>query len=144
MEAQIRQHSLGVRLGILQGVAYQYRPSSQISFEALACMYRYEPMALGFAQYRAPGFLANEKMTLFFGVGAHIAFVSGYKNADWFPDYEAQQIRHFISGVDLQVGINYDFEEFPLNLSLDFRPALNLFGHQGFWHGVALSVRYVI
>ena len=39
--------------------------------------------------------------------------------------------------------IDYFFEEFPLNLSLDFRPAYNLIGHQGYWYGVALSVRYV-
>jgi hypothetical protein len=143
LEAQVRQHALGIRLGILQGITYQYRSSSQFSFEGLACFYRYDPMGLVFAQYRVPGFLDNERMSMFFGVGAHFAYVSGHKNTDWYPDYDQQQIRHFISGPDLQVGINYYFKEFPLNLSLDFRPAFNLIGHQGYWHGVALSVRYV-
>ncbi len=144
LEAQVRQHALGVRLGILQGVSFQYRSASQFSFEGLVCLYRYEPMVLAFAQYRIPGFLDNEKMSMFFGVGAHFAYLSGHKNTDWFPDYEQQQIRHIISGVDLQVGINYYFEEFPLNLSLDFRPAFNLFEHQGYWQGIALSVRYIL
>lgn len=144
LEAQVRQHALGVRLGILQGVTYQYRSSSQFSFEGLACFYRYDPMGLVFAQYRVPGFLDNENMSMFFGVGAHFAYVSGHKNTDWYPDYYQQQIRHFIFGPDLQVGINYYFQEFPLNLSLDFRPAFNLIGHRGYWNGVALSVRYVL
>jgi len=143
LEAQVRQHAVGIRLGILQGVSYQYRPVSQFSVEGLLCLYRYEPLILGFAQFHVSNFLGSDKMSVFFGAGAHFSYVSGYKNTDWFPDNDEQQIRYFVSGIDLQVGIDYFFEEFPLNLSLDFRPAYNLIGHQGYWYGVALSVRYV-
>jgi len=144
IEAQVRQHALGIRLGMLQGISYQYRTTAQFSFEGLGCVYRYDPIVLGFVQYRVPGFLDNDKMSMFFGAGCHFSYLSGYKNTDWFPEYDDQQIRHFISGVDFQIGINYYFEEFPLNLSLDFRPAYNLVGHQGYWYGVALSVRYLL
>jgi hypothetical protein len=39
--------------------------------------------------------------------------------------------------------LEYTFDEVPINLGLDVRPAFNLVGHTGFWADVALSVRYV-
>lgn len=44
-----------------------------------------------------------------------------------------------------QIGVEYQFN-FPLNLSLDYRPMINVLGFGdntwGYWYGVALGVRY--
>ena len=42
------------------------------------------------------------------------------------------------------LGLEYTFDEIPLNLSLDLLPSINLIGSTG-WGGIngALSVRYV-
>ncbi|MEA3447826.1 MAG: hypothetical protein U9Q98_05165 [Bacteroidota bacterium] len=54
-----------------------------------------------------------------------------------------QQENYIIHGVDMQFGIDYDFTEFPVNLTLDYRPAFNIAYHVGYWYGIALTVRYV-
>jgi len=46
-------------------------------------------------------------------------------------------------GVDFAIGAQYNFPGAPLNLSLDWKPALNLIGGTGFAYSSAgLSVRY--
>ncbi|MDL2228484.1 hypothetical protein LJC25_03010 [Bacteroidales bacterium OttesenSCG-928-K03] len=49
------------------------------------------------------------------------------------------------AGVLGQIGLEYNFN-FPLQLSLDWRPMINVLGfgdgHWGYWNGVALGVRY--
>jgi hypothetical protein len=48
-----------------------------------------------------------------------------------------------VIGVDGQIGLEYVFEEIPLNLSIDWKPAFNIIGITNFWAGdAALSVRY--
>jgi hypothetical protein len=37
-----------------------------------------------------------------------------------------------ISDIDAQVEFDYIFEEFPLDLYLEFRPAYNLISHKGY------------
>jgi hypothetical protein len=40
--------------------------------------------------------------------------------------------------------LEYNFKEIPFNLSLDWKPALNLVGSSGFWgDGGAISIRYI-
>lgn len=142
LSAQEKENALGVRLGLVQGISFQHHSSSKLSFEGLLAMYRYDPAALVFVQFRFPGFLDNDAMSLMFGFGSHVAYIRGYKNFEWYPDYDDQQIRHFISGFDVQLGINYNLPDLPIGLSLDFRPAYNLIGHKGLWYGAALSLRY--
>lgn len=142
VSAQVKENAIGVRLGLVQGISFQHLSSSKLSFEGLLAMYRYDPCVLGFIQYRFPGFLNHDAMSLMFGFGFHAAYIRGYKNFDWYPDYDDQQIRHFISGLDVQLGINYNLPDLPIGLSLDFRPAYNFIGHEGLWYGAALSLRY--
>ncbi len=49
-----------------------------------------------------------------------------------------------VIGIDGILGLEYTFDEIPLNLSLDILPSLNLIGSSG-WGGIngALSIRYV-
>jgi len=42
------------------------------------------------------------------------------------------------------VGIEYVIERFPMSLSLDYKPAYNIFGNDFYFDEFALSVRYVI
>jgi len=73
----------------------------------------------------------------FFGGGVHLGF------SDDNPDYIASESTA-VFGLDGIVGLEYTFDEIPLNLQLDVLPSVNLFGHTG-WNGIngALSIRYV-
>jgi hypothetical protein len=46
-------------------------------------------------------------------------------------------------GIDGILGIEYTFDDAPINLGLDLKPSLNLFGYTGLWAEFGLSARYV-
>ncbi len=48
------------------------------------------------------------------------------------------------AGIGAQLGLEYCFEEIPLQLSLDWKPSFNLVPATGFgWQGLALGIRYL-
>jgi len=75
----------------------------------------------------------------YWGFGAHIGFWDTGYNPRIDDAYTGSVI-----GVDGILGLEYTFDDFPLNLSLDILPTINLIGYAG-WGGIngALSVRYV-
>lgn len=49
-----------------------------------------------------------------------------------------------IIGVDGILGLDYSFSEFPINLSIDWKPAFNIVGYSRFYpDGGAFSIRYI-
>ena len=47
-------------------------------------------------------------------------------------------------GIDGIIGIEYNIEPIPFNISLDWKPGLNLIGYTGFWGDeLAFSIRYI-
>ncbi len=78
-----------------------------------------------------------EFLEWYYGAGAHIGFWGRgdyhHKNSD------AQTI----VGFDLVIGAEYVFEEFPVSIGIDWKPAFNVFGDFHWWgDGVAISGRY--
>lgn len=74
----------------------------------------------------------------YYGFGGHVGFWDGDRNP-WFDDNET----HTVVGVDLILGIEYTIPGSPVNLSLDWKPAVNLVGDSGFLaDDVALSLRF--
>lgn len=73
----------------------------------------------------------------FWGFGAHVGFWDSNPYVDQFDGSS-------ILGVDFVVGLEYTFDEIPLNLSIDLMPSVNLLGYTG-WGGIngGISVRYV-
>ena len=82
-----------------------------------------------------PGF------NFFIGAGGHIGFWNRSTNP-WWRDEDFDG-RTTVVGIDGQLGLEYTFSEIPLNLGIDWKPAVNLVGVQNFWGSdLALSVRY--
>ena len=48
-----------------------------------------------------------------------------------------------ITGIDGVAGIEYTFDEIPINISLDIVPSINVIPYVGYWQRGAISVRYV-
>lgn len=87
------------------------------------------------AVFDEPGF------NFFIGGGGHIGFWDRSTHP-WWRDEDFDG-RTTVIGVDGQLGLEYTFDEIPLNLSVDWKPAINLVGVQNFWGSdIALSVRY--
>jgi hypothetical protein len=80
-----------------------------------------------------------DRLNWYYGVGGHIGFWNG-KNVGWADNND----NYTIIGVDGILGLEYNFDVIPINVSVDWKPALNLVGLSGFWgDGGAISVRYI-
>lgn len=83
-----------------------------------------------------PGF------NFYMGGGGHIG-IWNRDNNPWWDEQRRYNDSRLVIGVDGQIGLEYTFGNLPLNLSLDWKPALNLIGVSNFWASdMALSVRY--
>lgn len=82
----------------------------------------------------------NQGFEWYYGFGADLGFWtngSGYYNANNNKTYTGAW-----GGLDGVLGLEYTFEEIPLNLALDLGPSIRLFPYVGLtWNG-GLAVRY--
>lgn len=79
----------------------------------------------------------------YYGVGGHIGFWGNGKQHGnpWFNDEGS----YTVLGADGIVGLEYTFRAIPLNLSLDWKPAMNIVGYSGLWiDDVAVTLRLAI
>jgi hypothetical protein len=76
----------------------------------------------------------------FYGPGAFIATIDGYKKNPWWHD----GVHHSVIGVTGIIGIEYSIGQIPFTVGMDYKPAFSLLGGFGFWGDeVAFSIRYV-
>ncbi|MBQ0016887.1 MAG: hypothetical protein KBT04_07890, partial [Bacteroidales bacterium] len=131
--AMAQQHNIGLRLSGVYGfageVSYQM-PLNNNRLELDLGLHNFE----GWNYIHVSGvyqWLWNIMggLNWYAGVGANVGLYTGDESGLGL-------------GVAGQVGIEYDFD-FPLQLSIDFRPNIGLDGHSGFgWGGICLGVRY--
>jgi hypothetical protein len=130
--------SLGLRVGFPYGVTVKHFLNKTNAIEGV--------LASSWGGFVITGLYENEHWTgqypglnWFWGVGAHAGFWDANRNPYIDETYVGSVI-----GVDAILGLEYTFDEIPLNLSLDILPSLNLIGQTG-WGGIfgGLSVRYV-
>jgi len=76
----------------------------------------------------------------FYGGGAHIgSWNSSKRNTPWGDNRSSSTV----VGLDGIIGLDYKFDNAPINLSLDWKPAVNISDNGGlWWDEVALSVRF--
>jgi hypothetical protein len=138
ISAQDYKTSLGLRAGVPYGLTVKHFVSQSNAIEAMASS-RWGGLIV-------TGLFENEHWTgefpglnWFWGFGGH----AGFWNAGANPYIDATYTGAVI-GLDAILGLEYTFDEIPLNLSLDVLPTLNLIGTTG-WGGFngALSIRYV-
>jgi hypothetical protein len=130
--------SLGLRAGLPYGLTVKHFLNKHNALEGV--------LAARWQGFIITGLYENEHQTgqypglnWFWGFGGHIGFWGADENPNLEPTYSGSVI-----GVDAILGIEYTFDEIPLNLSLDLLPSVNLIGHTG-WGGIngAISIRYV-
>jgi hypothetical protein len=129
---------IGFRAGVPYGLTVKHFISESNAIEGI--------LASRWGGLVITGLYENEHWTgeypslnWYWGFGAHIGFWDTGYNPRINDSYTGSVI-----GVDGILGLEYTFDDFPLNLSLDILPTINLLGSTG-WGGIngALSVRYV-
>jgi len=129
---------IGIRSGPAQGITIKHFISSTNALEGIVSTRWQGWVITGLYEIHAEPFKVRE-LKVFYGAGAHIGW--WYKpDAPW-ADAEGQ---YSIIGIDAILGLEYSFDEIPISLSIDWKPAFNLIGYTGVWFdGGGISVRYI-
>ncbi len=78
----------------------------------------------------------------YYGIGGHLGIWDDPDDPPWFDETADAYIA---VGADGIIGLEYTFEEIPFNISLDWKPALNIVPDVDLWlEEVGLSVRFII
>ncbi len=80
-----------------------------------------------------------DRLKWYYGVGGHLGFYNG-DNTTWGDIGN----KYKVVGIDGIIGLEYSFDEIPINLSLDWKPSFSFIGYSHFTpDGAALSLRYI-
>lgn len=137
-EAQDYKTGIGFRGGFSQGLTLKHFINSKNAIEGLL-LTRWSGFGItGLYEIHNEAFDVPT-LKWYYGFGAHIGF--------WNGDYVSWGTpgnSYSVFGLDGIIGIEYSFNEAPINIGLDWKPAVNLFGYPGFWaDGGAISIRYI-
>jgi hypothetical protein len=137
--AQDYRTGIGLRAGYPVGLSVKHFVSSNTALEGiLASQWRGFLITGLFEAHKRLADVNN--LNWYYGFGAHVGFFN--ENADRY--WGEPGTAYTVVGIDGILGIEYNFEDIPVNLSLDWKPAFNLTGYTGFWgDGGALSIRYI-
>jgi hypothetical protein len=138
--AQDYNTGIGFRGGLSNGLTVKHFISSNTAIEGLLST-RWKGFHItGLYEIHAQAF-NTPRLNWYYGFGGHIGFWDGYSDHPWFKD---DVNSHSVIGVDGIIGIEYNIEAIPFNISLDWKPGFNIIGYTGFWGDeLALSVRFI-
>jgi hypothetical protein len=148
--------SLGLRGGYEGGLTFKYFFSPPKAMEILLSR------GWGYGGFKLTGLYEIQKglspkgLDLYYGFGAHVGsydgayygyygyYGGGYydRHGNWHPT--GYRSHYTTIGIDGILGLEYQFTEFPLNVSLDIKPFIDLYDGAGHYLDGALSLRYVI
>jgi len=136
--AQDYRTGIGFRGGFSQGLTLKHFVSNKAAIEGLL-LTRWSGFGLvGLYEIHNQAFDVD-RLRWYYGFGAHI----GFWNGD-YASWGTAGTSYAVFGLDGIIGIEYSFSEAPINLGIDWKPAVNLVGYPGFWaDGGALSIRYI-
>ena len=131
---------IGVRGGFWNGLTIKHFVSSKSAFEGIFDSRWRGGQITGLYEIHNTAF-NTERLKWFIGFGGHIGFWNGDYNKHYWGDPGTS---YTVVGIDGILGLEYSFIGIPFNISLDWKPAMNLIGYSGFWvDGGAFSVRYI-
>ena len=150
LQAQPGKSSLGLRAGGVSGITFKYVDDELRGFELIAgakeggmvltcLLQKYRPIGAG----RISG------LSLYTGGGAHAGY-SKYTEeiihvVEGWHYHAYHEVTSPVLGGDFVLGVEYQFESIPMNLSLDYKPYVEVFGQKDFrvdlWD-IGFSIRY--
>lgn len=137
-KAQEYKTCMGLRAGLPSGITAKHFMNREYSVEGI--------LATRWGGYVLTGLFEREylikdypRLNWFWGGGIH--------GGIWEVNYNPRIKSGYggpVGGFDGILGLEYTFDELPLNVSADILPSLNIVGSTG-WGGInmALSIRYV-
>jgi hypothetical protein len=137
VNAQEYKTALGIRAGNSSGLSIKHFMNHKAAFEGLLTT-RWEGLDItGLYEMHNEAFDVKH-LNWYYGGGGHLGFYNG-SNVWW----GRAGAGYLVIGIDGILGIEYTFPELPVNLGIDWKPAINFVGYSGFWSEGAISARYV-
>lgn len=138
--AQDYNTGIGVRGGLSNGLTVKHFISYNSAVEGILTSRWSGFNITGLYEIHANAF-NTPRLNWYYGFGGHVGFWdSGYKKHPWFDDTG----NHSVIGIDGIIGLEYNIDVIPFNISLDWKPGINLIGHTGLWGDeLAFSVRFI-
>jgi hypothetical protein len=129
--------ALGVRLGDPDGITLQHYLSGSSAVEGILGIGSYWFTITGLYEFHQQ-LKSTPGLGWYIGFGAHLG---SFTTSEYYHDKIGYT--GFLFGLDGILGLDYTFQHVPLNLSLDWKPAIELSPFNGFIPGeFGLSVRY--
>jgi hypothetical protein len=137
VSAQEYKTGIGIRAGFSSGLTIKYFENHNVALEGLLTT-RWQGFDItGLYEVHNQAFEVDH-LNWYYGGGAHLGFYNG-SNASWGKNGTA----YTVVGIDGILGLEYSFDDIPINIGIDWKPALNLIGYTGLWSEGGLSVRYI-
>lgn len=135
------KHAIGAKVWIGAGLTYKYFPEPDRAVEGVAFFWDRGSRLVGLYEFNfdidpvnAPG------LRWYVGPGVHLGF---YNDRHFDDRYLNGNGSGTYAGIDGVLGLDYKFQDAPINLSLDWQPAFEFGDRRGFvgsWGG--LGIRY--
>ncbi|MFN3380508.1 MAG: hypothetical protein ACK41O_13705 [Runella zeae] len=129
---------IGLRAGSTNGLTIKHYTKPRVAVEGIISS-RWRGLGFtGLIEGHTRAFDVN-RLNFYYGAGAHIYFWGeGRRGSSPFPE------RNSVVGLDGILGLEYNFREIPINLSIDWKPTFNFNVADNFWgDDAALSIRYI-
>ena len=137
VNAQDYNTGIGFRGGISNGLTVKHNLNSTSAIEGLLSTRWRGVNITGLYEIHAQAF-DTPRLNWYYGFGGHIGFFDGDRSSRFDTG------SHTLIGIDGIIGIEYNIEPIPFNISLDWKPGINLIGYSSHWFDeVAFSVRYI-
>ncbi len=136
-KAQDHEMAIGLRGGVGYGLSLKQFIEDDVAVE-LIFNSRYSGINItGLYEWHKEAF-NNPNWYWFYGGGVHIGFWNG-DNTPWGDDPGS----YLSTGLDGIGGLEYEFDNYPIAISIDWKPSFNLSGYSGFiGDNGALTFRY--
>lgn len=135
--AQDYNTGIGIRGGLSNGLTVKHFIGPEAAVEGILSSRWHGINITGLYEIHARAF-DTPRLNWYYGAGGHLGFWEG-RRTPWFENGS-----YTVVGIDGIIGIEYNIEPIPFNISLDWKPSFNIIGHTGFWGDeVAFSLRYI-
>jgi hypothetical protein len=152
--AQNYKTGIGLRGGYMYGLTIKHFVDSKSAVEGIISPRWGGVLVTGLYEKHTTAFQVPQ-LQFYGGIGGHVGFWNydeddhhhGHHKHPWFDDDHDHDDGHHhnIVGVDLILGLEYSFRDIPFSVGVDWKPGMNLIGHQGVWLGdVAFNARFLI
>jgi hypothetical protein len=136
-QAQSYKSAIGLRGGDPSGITFKTFVNSVNAIELIAGSgyFGHNLNLSAYYEWQKPTDWAPN-LDWFIGPGAHIGF--------WNTTYQDEYNTNLVIGIDGIIGLEYTFDDIPLNLGVGAGPTFNLTEGPGWWYwNGGISIKYV-